>query len=332
MPFSNRPIQHETILLLLLVLLGAGIGAINGSFFSTVNLLSLLKSTAVPGILALGAMVVLISGNIDISFPAIAATSMVVTCRLAEHFASLDQIFLLLLLSSVIGASLGLLNGVLVHLFNLPALIVTLGTSSLIRGGLLAFIGTRIITNLPDSMVVFSKATFFSAEPKGGPASGVALSVVLYLLLAFGIHLLLNHTMLGRGIFALGGAPESARRVGFNIGFIQFFIYSLAGFLAGVAGIVHASSVRNANPFDLAGLELTVIAAVVLGGTSITGGRGTVLGTVLGVMLLTVLEGSLILVGLPTQLHLVATGLAIILGTGLAAWRNVDRHTSGSMP
>jgi simple sugar transport system permease protein len=321
--------QHESILLLLLLILSATIGWFNPAFFGSGNLLSILKSCAIPGILALGTLLVLLSGNIDISFPAIAAASMYVTCKLALSAPWLDQMILLVLLSATIGCLLGLANGVLVHCFNLPALIVTLGTGSLIRGGLLAFIGTRIVANLPSSMIAFSKATMFPIHDAGGQPTGLAISVVIYFVLALVTHLLLMRTMLGRGIYALGGAPESARRVGFPILGIQFFIYSFVGFLAGIAGILHASTVRNANPFDLAGLELTVIAAVVLGGTSITGGRGSVLGVMLGVALLVVLGNSLILLGLPSHWHQVASGLALILGTGLIAWRSRKGQSEG---
>jgi simple sugar transport system permease protein len=105
----------------------------------------------------------------------------------------------------------------------------------------------------------------------------------------------------------------------------------VAGALAGLVGILHASKMRNANPFDLAGIELTVIAAAVLGGTSISGGRGSVLGVILGVALLVVLANSLILLGLPSQWHQVATGLIIIISTGITAWRNRTSLVKGEL-
>ncbi len=323
--------QHEFLLAVILGVLCLVIGLANPSFFATENLFSILKSCVTPGILALGTLVVLISGNIDISFPAIAAFSMYVTTRLAQSGVVPNHIVALLLAAAAMGCLVGLVNAALVHFCRLPALIVTLGTGSLIRGGLLAFIGTRIITNLPESMVAFSKSTLWEVAGPGGGVAKLASSTLLFGVLAIVTHLILSHTLLGRGIYALGGAPESARRVGFPIGKIQFFIYGFMGLLAGVVGVVHASSMRNANPFDLAGLELTVIAAVVLGGASITGGTGSVLGTVLGVLLLVVIGNSLILVGLPSEWHYVVTGMIIIVSTGITAWRGRVAQLGGGV-
>ncbi len=319
--------QHEFVLFAILVALCLAIGVANPAFLTAGNLLSLLKSSVTPGILALGVLVVLISGGIDIAFPAIAACSMYVTCRLALSGPWADQILVLFFLSTTIGGMLGLVNGALVHYFRLPALIVTLGTGSLIRGGLLAFVGTRIITNLPESMVAFSRTNWLQVQGHDGGLAGLSPAVVIYLVLAVITHLILTRTMLGRGIYALGGAPESARRVGFNITRTQFFVYGYLGLLAGLTGILHAAKMRNANPFDLTGIELIVIAAVVLGGADIMGGKGSVLGTVLGVALLVVLANSMILLGLPSQWHKVATGLIIIISTGTTAWRGRASQT-----
>jgi len=313
--------HHEFVLLAILVVFCFAIGIVNPAFRDPSNLFGMLKNCVTPGILAIGVLVVLISGGIDISFPAVAAFSMYVTCRLAQQFAWLDHIGVLLLVAAGIGCLLGWVNATLVHYCRLQSLIVTLGTGGLIRGGLLAFIGTRIITDIPHSMVEFSKTSVLRVESGLGETVGLAASIPIFFVLAIVAHLILTRTMLGRGIYALGGAPESARRVGFNISRIQFFVYGFMGVLAGLAGILQASKMRNANPFDLAGIELTVIAAVVLGGASIKGGTGSVLGAVLGVAILVVLANSLILLGLPSQWHKVATGLIIILSTGITVWR-----------
>jgi simple sugar transport system permease protein len=127
--------------------------------------------------------------------------------------------------------------------------------------------------------------------------------------------------MLGRGIFALGGDPVATERAGFNVRGIQFFIYCFVGLLSGVAGVLHSTFMRNANPFDLVGLELMVIAAVVLGGASITGGRGSVFGTVIGVAFIVVIDNSLILAGIPTYWQRIVTGAIIVLSTAATAQR-----------
>ncbi len=127
--------------------------------------------------------------------------------------------------------------------------------------------------------------------------------------------------MLGRGIYALGGAPEAAERAGFNITAIQIFIYAFVGFLAGVNGIVHTGLIQIANPQTIVGTELFVIAAVVLGGASITGGRGSVIGTILGVALVIIMNNSLILMGVSSTYQRVVVGLIIIIGTGVPAYQ-----------
>jgi simple sugar transport system permease protein len=133
------------------------------------------------------------------------------------------------------------------------------------------------------------------------------------------VWLLLNYTMLGRGVYALGGAREAAERAGFNVPRIQYFIYGFVGLLSGVAGMTFGSLARQANPQDIVGMELNVIAAVVLGGAQLTGGRGSVLGSVLGVILVVIASNSLVLIGVPTVWQRVVIGLIILIGTGLPA-------------
>jgi simple sugar transport system permease protein len=307
---ARRLPRHELTLLVVIVAIAAAIGTINPAFFSPDNLFDLLKSSVTLGILAVGTLVVLVSGGIDVSFPAIAAACMYVTCTLALHVASLDHLALLMGGSIVLGLALGLVNGLLVHAFRLPALIVTLGTASLIRGAVLEFVGTRNITNLPSSIIWFSRATLFQR-----PLAPVLFLAAAAALVAF----VLRRTLLGRGVYALGADAVAAERVGFNVRRIRLSVYGLMGALAGLVGIIHASIIRNANPKDLNGLELTVIAAAVIGGASITGGRGTVFGTLLGTVLIIVITRSLVLIGLPSEWHSVLLGLVIVASTAATA-------------
>ena len=120
-------------------------------------------------------------------------------------------------------------------------------------------------------------------------------------------------------IYALGGAREAAERAGFNISRIQYFIYGFVGLLSGIAGMTYGSLNRQANPQDIVGTELDVIAAVVLGGATLTGGRGSVIGALLGVTLVTIMSNSLVLIGVPSEWRRVVTGLIIIIGTGIPA-------------
>jgi simple sugar transport system permease protein len=130
---------------------------------------------------------------------------------------------------------------------------------------------------------------------------------------------ILNHTLLGRGIYAIGGSEVAAQRAGFNIVAIKFFIYGYVGMLAGLAGVAHVSLARMANPFDIVGIELTVITAVVLGGARISGGHGSVLGTLLGVFLLVLIDNNLILLGIDSTWQRAVFGVLILIGVSMPA-------------
>jgi simple sugar transport system permease protein len=314
--------RHEFYLAATLAMLASIIAIINPAFLSLSNLFDLCKSSTVLGILALGVLIVLLSGGIDISFTAVAALSMYVTSKVLLAVDYSGSVIIAFLFAGCLGLLLGLFNAFFVSCYRLPTLIVTLGSASVFRGFLLAFIGTRIVTSLPAGMVDFSKHSLFTTMLPGGETIGLSTSFLLFIGAAAMVWVLLRYTMLGKGIYALGGNPEAAARAGFNIARLQFFIYGLVGFLSGVAGLTHACTMRNANPFDLVGAELVVIAAVVLGGASITGGRGTVAGTVLGVFLLVTINNSLILLGVPSYWQKVLIGGVIVVSTGITASRN----------
>jgi simple sugar transport system permease protein len=311
--------RHEFWLAVITLMLGLGIGLANRAFWSVANFFDLCQSSTVMGLFALGVLVVLVSGGIDVSFAAIGVFSMYVTSKVLLALDFQGSVVVAFLLAGVTGMSLGLCNGVFIGFFRLPTLIVTLGSASLFRGFLLAFVGTTIVNNLPEGMVHFSKLTLGQRTLSDGTVVGLSSSFILFLLAALLVGLVLQRTMLGRGIYALGGNQVAAERAGFNVRRLQLFLYGLVGLLAGVAGVVHTCMMRNANPFDLVGMELNVIAAVVLGGASITGGRGTVLGTVLGVLLLVTINNSLILLAIPSYWQKVVTGLVILVSTAITA-------------
>jgi simple sugar transport system permease protein len=311
--------RQEFWLALITLMLGIGIGLANPAFLSPANVFDLCKSSTVTGLFALGVLIVLVSGGIDVSFAAIGAFSMYVTSKVLLASGLQGSAAIAFLLAAAIGASLGLFNGIFIAFFRLPTLIVTLGSASLFRGFLLAFIGTTIVNNLPAGMVRFSRLSLWEGTLAHGTPAGLSASFGLFVIAALLVGFLLRQTMLGRGIYAMGDNLVAAERAGFRIRRQQLFIYGLVGLLSGVAGLVHACMMRNANPFDLVGMELNVIAAVVLGGASITGGRGTVLGTVLGVMLLVTINNSLILLNIPSYWQKVVTGLVILVSTGITA-------------
>ncbi|MCU0918000.1 MAG: ABC transporter permease [Planctomycetes bacterium] len=311
--------RHEFYLAALTLALSAGIALANPAFCSVANLFDLCQGSTVMGLFALGVLIVLVSGGIDVSFAAIGAFSMYVTSKVLLGLDFQGSAAVALVLGGAIGTLLGLFNAFFIGFLRLPTLIVTLGSASLFRGFLLAFIGTAIVNTLPAGMVRFSKLTLWEMRLADGTIAGLPASFLLLVVAALLVGCVLQGTMLGRGIYALGGNPVAAARAGFNLRGRQLFIYGGTGLLSGLAGVVHACMMRNANPFDLVGMELNVLAAVVLGGAGITGGRGTVLGTLLGVGLIVTINNSLILLDVPSYWQKVVVGAVILVSTGITA-------------
>ena len=313
--------RNETLVALVIAGFCTAAAVADPGFLSIVTLTDLLRGGIVLGIFAVAAMIVLISGGIDVSFTAVAAFTMYVTAMVLNAVMPWMPWWGALSFGIGVGAILGAINGVLIAGLGLPTLIVTLGTLSIFRGFMLTFIGQKQITTLPPGMREFGRMMLVRGENADGSFYSLhgafAVTVIVIVLTWF----LLQRTMLGRQIFAIGGSVESARRIGINVRRVQFFVYVYVGMLAGLAGVIHASMARVANPFDLVGLELSVIAAVVLGGARLAGGHGTLTGTILGVALIVLVRNSLIVLGIPSTWQSVAIGLLILIGTGLPAWQ-----------
>ncbi len=219
------------------------------------------------------------------------------------------------------GVLLGILNGCLVDWLKAPSLIVTIGTQYLFRGFLLTFVGTVFLMEIPDPMDSFGRAALLRHVTDQGAISVLPASVLVLAAAAGVTWFILNRTLIGRAVYAIGGSLGIAERLGYRLRVVHMFVFGYAGLLAGVAGVIHVSSNRLANPFDLVGTELDVIAAVVLGGARITGGNGTVLGTLLGVLLVTLINNVLILAGVPSTWQKVIVGAFILVAGALFSIR-----------
>ncbi|MFC3205903.1 ABC transporter permease [Aquamicrobium soli] len=313
--------RNETLVFLVVVAFCVLTTAVDPAFLSLPTLFDLLRNSIVTGIFAIGVLLVLISGGIDVSFTAIAAFAMYTTTLTLVKLGIDVPWYGIFALSILIGTGLGLVNAVFIAGFRLPTLIVTLGTLSAFRGFLLTFVGSQLISNVPAGMRDFSRLTMLRGTTSEGYFYSLPWAFVALVLVVAGTWFLLNKTLLGRKIFAIGGSSDSARRIGIGVRGVQVFVYAYVGALSGLAGIIHASLARVANPFDLVGLELSVIAAVVLGGARLTGGYGTITGTLLGVALIVLVSNSLILLGIPSTWQSVVIGALILLGTGLPAYQ-----------
>jgi simple sugar transport system permease protein len=223
-----------------------------------------------------------------------------------------------------VGVALGAINGLLISRFKISTLITTLGTASVFHGALLTIVGTKAINSaqLPDCFKAFGAKDVLILTKSNGVNYGLSIFIIIFIVLALLTWLILKYTMLGRGIYAIGGDINAAERSGFNVAKIQFFIYCYVGFLAGIAGILHISLIRYSNPTYIVGTELGVIAAVVLGGSRITGGSGTIIGTIMGVAMVTILNNSLILVGLSSYWNNFFVGLIIIVSVSITSYQS----------
>ncbi|AYY12261.1 ABC transporter permease [Actinobacteria bacterium YIM 96077] len=319
--FSEALGRHEAILAAAICALVIGFAIAAPAFLGAGHLFSILRSMIVIGIMALGLLVVLIAGGVDVSVSATAVASMYVTVVTLTEIGYDGPVIVAFLISAVLGAALGLVNGALVSLFRLPTLIVTLGTLTLYRGALLAFVGTDRLMDLPAQMAELGRASVFVLQSSGGTRAPLHVGVVVLVTLAVALALALRYTGWGRAVYTLGGNEDAARRLGVPIVPVRLSVFAVSGGLAGIAGLMSASLIRAADPFTIVGSELTVLAAVILGGASIAGGRGTVLGTMFGVLLVTLVDSSLVLVGIPTEWKQVFVGVFLLLGVATPAIR-----------
>lgn len=307
--------KNETYLLLIVIVFSFVITAINPVFMTFENLFDLLRSSSGTAVLAIGVFVVLLSGGIDVSCTAIAICGQYIAINVLIA-SGVDNILVAFLISIGVGLALGSINAVFISIFKLPTLITTLGTSSLFHGALLEFVGTKAVNvgNIPDSIKSFGKMNILTFSRPDGTEYGLSVFFLILVIVVVVTWFLLRYTMIGRGIYAIGGNPEAAKRTGYNIRKIQFFTYAYAGVLAGIMGVMHLSLIRYSNPNYIVGSELGIIAAVVLGGTRISGGTGTITGTLIGVALITILEKNLVLIGLSSYWQKFFIGSIIVLG------------------
>ena len=336
--FAKKLKTHEFFILVAIVVLGLLIQFQSGHFFQPNNLVDMLRACITPCTFALGTYVVLIAGGIDLSFLGISsiASYLVIVWQIQTSMTE-TNIALGYLLCFLIGVVLGCVNGVLVGFFKLNPLIVTLGTLNLYWGILFGPLDC-ITYVLPDPLIKWAQTYLFTATDSAGRVSSslpmLALSVVVLAVITW---FLMKKTMIGRGIYAVGGNADAAGRIGFNVLFLQVFAYAFAGGIAGIAGYNRAIINRVLQVSFESGMELTIIAGVVLGGVRITGGVGTLTGALLGTVFLTILNNSLLLLGFSTYWTDAATGFAIILGTGITAVqiimeRKKSRHNLEGAP
>ena len=288
--------------LLALIALVIAVTVLNPSFLSPSNLLNLLRQVAANGFIAFGMTFVILTGGIDLSVGSTLALSSALTAGLMANGMSSVLAILIGLLS---GSILGALNGLLIAKGKMAPFIATLATMTIYRGATLVYTNGNPITGLGDS--------FFFSFLGRGYLFGIPFPVVLMFVIYFVLFLLLHKTSFGRKTYAIGGNEKAAFVAGVKIDKVKMVIYSISGLMASISGMIITSRLNSAQPTAGQSYEMDAIAAVVLGGTSLSGGRGRLFGTLIGALIIGTLNNGLNLLGVSSFYQQIVKGIVIVI-------------------
>jgi len=308
--------QHAPMLIALVVL-SVGFAVLSPHYLSSGNVLNIGRQIAIVSVVAFGATAVIIAGEIDLSVGSVMGLTSVVA-GIVLHGTPLGaqgpsvNLFLALLAGLLVGLGIGLFNGLVTVYGRIPSFIVTLGTLSIARGLALSY-GTGV----PDPIT--SRA--YLAAFGDGSVLGIPVLIVYTVLVLGGMTFLLRSTLFGIQVYATGGNAEASRLAGIPVRRVRVAVLAIGGLLAGFGGILGTARVQTALPQLGVGIELDAIAAAVLGGTRFSGGRGTVVGTLLGAILIGVINNGLTLLGVGSTFQNVIKGAVIILAVLLDRFR-----------
>lgn len=283
------------------------------NFFQFNNIVGILISTAVNGVLALGVTFVIITGGIDLSIGTVMTLSAVMTGVFITEMKM--PVPLGVAAGLLTGALCGLINGVVIAKLKIPPFIATLGMLNIAKG--LALILSRLKPIYFTDTPVFNQIAMGSLLGSVFPGFDIPNAVLIMFLAAFIASLVLSKTVLGRYTFALGSNEEATRLSGVNVDRWKMAVYTMTGLFSGLAGVLIASRLNSAQPSLGQGYELDAIAAAVIGGTSLSGGEGTMLGTIIGAFIISTLTNGLRIMSVPQEWQTVVTGGIIILAVYL---------------
>ncbi len=307
--------RTETALAGVIVVVSVVFSLASPYFLTLSNATDLIEANSVTTILAAGVFVVLVSGGIDISFAAVASVTQYVAAVMATQYSL--PMWPTIALACALGVALGTINALLTYYLRVVSIIVTIATSSIYYATLIYVTGGSEIYNLPDWWT--NRIVFFHTKSASGDIARITLPMAIMTAVVIVTHLLMTRTRLGRQIYAFGGNPEAANRIGIKILPLQMSVYGYLGLLAGLAGFVQAHRVHQAVPTAMFGTELNVLAVAILGGASLLGGTGSMGGVVLGVLLLAILQNGLNLLGV-SYFFGVVVGLTILISISVTGY------------
>ncbi len=300
---------RETGIAVVVLIISAILSLGTPYFLTPSNLAIVARQISLSAIIAIGMTLVILLGGIDLSVGSVVALVSVITGYVMVTMQM--PIVISILIALVIGTLVGTINGVLIIKTSVPPIIVTLGMMGLARGAALVITKGSTISGLPESYLTLGQ----------GYVAGIPIPVIILAVLAVIAHIFLSRTAMGRRIYFIGSNEEAALLSGINVARMKVLIFSICAASAALEAVIETARMSTAQPASGAGYELTAIGAVIIGGASIMGGEGTILGTLLGATLLGLITNGLIMLGVSAYWQQVFSGAIIILAVALDTWR-----------
>lgn len=310
--FKTKMKENQNLgTILALIILMVFVSILNPTFLQANNLMNLMRQLIINGFIALGMTFVILTGGIDLSVGSTLALTSAIFAGLLQNGMNTS---LAILVAVGLGLILGLINGILITKGKLAPFIVTLATMTIFRGLTLVYTDGRPIAGPKDNFAFkfLGKGQFF----------GIPFQVILFILAFLILWIILNKTSLGRKIYAVGGNEKASFISGINIDKVKIWVYVISSLMAVLSGLVLTSRLNSAQPTAGAAYEMDAIAAVVLGGTSMTGGSGSLTGTLIGILILGVLNNGLNLLGVSSFYQQIVKGIVILIAVLIDRKRN----------
>jgi len=311
--FSEAFKNPEILTLIGFLVLCIFFSIVSSEFLTGSNITNVIRQVSINGILAVGMTFVILTGGIDLSVGSVMAFTGTIMVGMMVN-SGLPPI-IAVIIGAILGALIGYINGAFTAYAKIPSIIVTLAMMEIARGAALLYTGGYPLSGLPETYTFIGRGYLFGVIPMP------ALIMIGVFLLAY---IILNHLPLGRYIYAIGGNEEAVRLSGVKVKRIKAMVFMISGITASISGLIMTSRLASGQPTAGEGYELDAIAAVVLGGTSIAGGRGHIFGTLLGALLLGVLSNGLNLMGVSPYVQRVLKGAIIIGAIYYSSKRKID--------
>ena len=294
-----RRLLQQFGIVVAIVLVGALLTAATPKFLTTLNMINVTRQISINGILAVGVTFVLLTGGVDLSLGSVVALAGVIAATFAHP--GEYPVAVPVLIGILVGTACGATNGLLVTFGRVAPFIVTLGMMTVARGLALVASGGMPVSNMSPEL-----------KELAGDVLGLPIPMLILAAVSLTSWVFLGNTRLGRYVYAVGGNEDAARAAGVNVHTVKLFAYSVCGALAGLAGVVLAARITTGQPNAALGSELDAIAAVVIGGTSLSGGVGTIGGTLLGALLMGVISNGLDLLNVSSYYQQIVKGVIIV--------------------